>query len=54
MKIFELYQVFTDNVLCQNVRIFPHYLLLAGKINTLWSGSISGIRSIKSLCAKLF
>ena len=46
------------NFLCQNVRIFPNYiLLLARKINTFWSGGISSIRN-KSLyalnCFKFF
>ena len=40
------------NFLCQNIRIFPNYILLARKINIFWSGSISSIRNIKSLCAE--
>ena len=46
IKVFELYQIFLHNFLCQNVQIFPNYILLARKINNFWSGSISNIHSI--------
>ena len=37
------------------IRTFcPNYILLARKINTFWSGSISRIRNITSSCAELF
>ena len=35
-NIFELYQVFTCNSLCQNVRMFPNYIWLTRKINKYW------------------
>ena len=35
-KNFELYQVFKHNFLCQNVRIFPYFLLMR-RISTFWS-----------------
>ena len=47
-NIFELYQVFMHNLLCQNIRIFRDYILLTKKIGTFWSGSISSIRSIST------
>ena len=34
IKIFELYQVSTHKFCCQNVWIFPNYILVTRKINT--------------------
>ena len=39
-KYLELYRVFVHNFLCQNVQIFPFYILLTRRINTFWSKSI--------------
>ena len=39
---------------CQNVQVFSNYILLARKINTFQSGSVSSIHKIKSLCSKMF
>ena len=40
-KGFELCQVFMHNFLYQNVPIFPIYLLLTKRIDTLWSKGIN-------------
>ena len=52
----EILNVFMHNFLCQNVLIFPLYILLSRKIDTFWpkaidkfwSGSISTVLAQKS------
>ena len=40
IKIFELYQVFMYNFLCQIVPIFPVYILFTKRIETICPGGI--------------
>ena len=50
-KVFELYQIFMYNFLCQTVLIFLTYLFTK-RIDTFWSGGISSIRGISTFSVK--
>lgn len=43
-KYFELYQHFMHSFLCQNVSIFPLYILLTRRTYSFWSKSIHTFR----------
>ena len=42
-KYFELYQVFMYDFLCQNVPIFPMYILFTKITETFWSRDVTDI-----------
>ena len=44
-KAFELCQMSLHNFLCQNVLIFPLYILLARRIDTFWSEVVESLWS---------